>query len=340
VDEEGLFARLVRQDLARNPLGQKVLFGEAVQKWLEGKEARGLKPRSLIDNRECIRPALNALRDRLVTEVTREDVEAVLKRFHGYRRRNVFRKIVEVFDECQTRKFMSAAREDHPCFGIKLPRIKKGLPTPITLENAARLLSLAVQTESKLGCTAWVAIRMFLGVRDSEAAKLKFGEVDGINIRRGSIFLSAEVAKKRERRNYIDESECWDTEMRAVIPPNLRRILRDLDLPTTGSLSPGRTKIDTFKKYARHCGVQLPTNCLRAGFASHHAAFFKDPKLSSRIMGHTEADGGIKVFYDHYLRFCEFEDGENYFRLGMDGLAASKASFRPPVTLHGFLKLG
>lgn len=204
-------------------------------------------------------------------------------------------------------------------------------------EDARRLFALAVQTEGSLGCTACVAFRMFLALRDSEALKLTYDQKDGINASLGFAHLNRNVAKLRERTLYLDAAKCPDPELRTFIPSNLRRIMADLPRMEAGMLAPSRRNIDRFKAYARHCGIVWGRNGLRAGFATHHFALFKDAKATSTIMGHLPADGGVDVFYKHYYRFADCHAGKGYFEIGCKGLKSAAAIFNPPTTYAEFV---
>jgi hypothetical protein len=173
--EEGLFAGLVRDDQARNPTGEKTTFANAVQGWLEAKrKCEGIKPRTVRDARDYISPAVAKLGEMLVYEIRLRDIEGVLSGYTRYRRRNIRVKIEQVFEYCQKHHLIGSAPGDNPCFGIEKPMITTSEPDPISTMDAIRLMALAVQTETTLGCTAWVAFRLFKGFRDSEAAKVNY----------------------------------------------------------------------------------------------------------------------------------------------------------------------
>ena len=333
--DEGLFTRLIKEDIARNPLGQKKTFREVVEAWLSSKE--GKKARTVRDAKDCTALAVKMLGEKLVALIVKTDIEKVLGRFKGYRRRNIHVRLREVFKYCQENRYIGTAPEDNPCYGIQKTKITRSLPNPVTFEDARRLFALAVQTEDSLGCTAWVAFRMFLALRDSEALKLTYDQKDGINASRGFAHLNRNVAKLRERTVYLDAAQCPDPELRAFIPSNLRRIMADLPRLEAGMLAPSRRNIDRFKAYARHCGIVWGRNGLRAGFATHHFALFKDAKAASKIMGHLPADGGVDVFYKHYYRFADYEAGKAYFDIGRKGLKKAASVFAPPVTYLEFV---
>jgi hypothetical protein len=341
--EEGFFARLIREDMARTPCGKKVTFREVVNEWLAGKEAGvmndEIKARTVKDAKDCIAPALAEFGDKFVSDILKRDIEKVLNEFTSYRRRNIHMRINEVFRYCQQNRILGTAPENNPCYGIKWPKIKERLPEPILVDDAKKLFALAVQTEDRLGCTAWVAFRMFEALRDAEASKTTYASVKGINVPRGFIHLPWEVAKKRERMVFFDSTKCPDPKLREFIPANLKVILSELPLRTDGQLAPSRREIDIFKRYARHCGIIWEANGLRAGFASHHFALYQDAGVASKLMGHLASDGGVEVFYDHYYKFADYEAGKAYFEIGLNGLKAAAAAFAPPMTLDEFRAL-
>jgi hypothetical protein len=305
--EEGFFARLIREDMARTPCGKKVTFREVVNEWLAGKQAGvmsdEIKARTLKDAKDCIAQALEELGDKFVSEIVKKDIEKVLSKFSSYRRRNIQMRINEVFRYCQENRILGTAPENNPCYGIKWPKIKERLPEPILVDDARKLFALAVQTEDQLGCTAWIAFRMFEALRDAEASKTTYASVKGINVSRGFIHLPWEVAKKRERMVFFDPDQCPDPKLREFIPKNLKVILSELPGRAKGNLAPNRREIDMFKSYARHCGIKWKANGLRAGFASHHFALYQDAGAASKLMGHLASDGGVEVFYNHYYKF-------------------------------------
>jgi hypothetical protein len=338
--EEGLFARLIREDMARTPCGKKVTFREVVNEWLAGKQAGvkndEIKARTVKDAKDCIAQALAELGDKFVSEILKKDIEKVLNNFTSYRRRNIHMRINEVFRYCQENRILGTAPENNPCYGIKWPKIKDRLPEPILVDDARKLFALAVQTEDILGCTAWVAFRMFEALRDAEASKATYAEVLGINVPRGFIHLPRAVAKKRERMVYFDPEQCPDPKLREFIPKNLKVILNELPARSSGRLAPNRREIDMFKSYARHCGIRWEANGLRAGFASHHFALYQDAGAASKLMGHLASDGGVEVFYNHYYKFADYHAGKAYFEIGMSGLKAAAAAFSPPASFEEF----
>jgi site-specific recombinase XerD len=341
--EEGLFARLIREDMARTPCGKKVTFREVVVEWLAGKQAGvmndEIKARTVTDAKDCIAPALAAFGGKFVSEILKKDIENLLNKFTSYRRRNIHMRINEVFRYCQENRILGTAPENNPCYGIKWPKIKERLPEPILVDDARKLFALAVQTEDQLGCTAWIAFRMFEALRDAEASKTTFATVKGINVPRGFIHLPWEVAKKRERMVFFDPDQCPDPKLRDFIPKNLKVILNELPLRTDGKLAPNRREIDMFKSYARHCGIKWQANGLRAGFASHHFALYQDAGAASKLMGHLASDGGVEVFYNHYYKFADYEAGKAYFEIGLNGLNAAGAAFLPPLSIDEFLAI-
>jgi hypothetical protein len=332
--EEGMISRMVTADIARNPKGLKMTLTDGMRNWRASKEWK--KPRTIRDAKDLLAPFYDELGSKLLTGITRPDVERVLGAHTGYRRRNMLVKIREVLKYCQENRFLGSAPEDHPCYGIRAARIEKGLPTPISVGDARKLVALAFQTEESLGCTAWVSSCLFLAFRDSEAAKVPYDAVNGINISRGFAYLTKEVAKMRERTVHFDPSLCPKERMRPFIPHNFLRILSELASKHSGPMAPRRRKIDRFKAYARHCGITWEDNGLRAGFATHHFALHRNAEISAEIMGHLPKDGGVEVFYKHYYRYADYEAGKAYFEIGVDGLKAAVTTFMPPITLADF----
>jgi hypothetical protein len=332
--EEGMISRMVKDDIARNPKGHKMTLTDAIEKWRASKH--WTKPRTMRDAKDLLAPFYDELGSRLITQIARPDVESVLGPRTGYRRRNILVKISEVFTYCQENRFLGSAPEDHPCYGIKTPRIEKGLPTPMSVGDARKLVALAIQTEESLGCTAWVSSCLFLAFRDSEAAMVLYDAVNGINTSRGFAYLTKEVAKMRERTVHFDPAHCPKERMRPFIPHNFLIILSELPQKYSGPLAPKRRKIDLFKAYARHCEIIWEDNGLRAGFATHHFALHRDAEISAEIMGHLPKDGGVEVFYKHYYRYADYEAGKAYFEIGLYGLKRAAAEFAPPITLAEF----
>jgi site-specific recombinase XerC len=340
--EEGLFARLAREDIARTPTGQKLTFNEVVAMWvaekIEGLRDDEMGERNIRDAKDCVKEAKELFGTKIVSEITQADVLMVLSKFKGkLRRRNVRVRIKEVFKYCQDHLILGSAPNLNPCTGIKPPKIDERFPDPISVDDARKLLALAVQTEAELGCTTWVTFRMFAALRDAEASKVVYGGIQGINLARGFIHLTKKVAKKRERMVFFDADKCPDPKLKAFIPANLKVILAELPIRTDGCLAPPRRNLDRFKAYARHCGIEWKANALRAGFATHHFALFQDAATASRMMGHLATDGGVEVFYNHYYKYADYQAGKAYFEIGMAGLKAAAAAYTPPMSLAAFV---
>jgi hypothetical protein len=335
--DEGMISRLVREDLARNPKGHKMIFTDLVKKWRASKEWK--KPRTIRDAKDVLAVAYDSIGHTLITEIARPDIESVLQGHSNCRRRNILVKLREVFTYAQENRFLGSAREDHPCYGIKKPKIEKNLPTPISVGDARKLVALAIQTEQSLGCTAWVSFCLFLAFRDAEAGKIPYDAVNGINVSRGFAYLTRETAKLRERTVHFDPDKCPKLDMVPFIPGNLLKILRELPPKDCGQLFPGRRKIELFKGYARHCGIKWEDNGLRAGFATHHFALHRNAVMTSVIMGHLPKDGGVEVFFKHYYRFADYEAGKAYFEIGIAGLKDAAAAFSPVITFAEYQSL-
>jgi hypothetical protein len=180
---------------------------------------------------------------------------------------------------------------------------------------------------------------LFLALRDAEAAKVRYDALNGINVDRSFVYLSKDVAKMRERTIHYDPATCPDPRLQGFIPGNLKAILAELPPRREGLLAPSRRRVDLFKTYARHCGIRWEHNGLRAGFASHHYAYFGDAEKTSKMMGHLAADGGLDVFYKFYLKYADYEAGKAYFAIGAAGLKAASEAYKAPLSLAEFLAI-
>ena len=346
--------------LRRHPKGAHgLLFGPAIDLWLEAKGQILTRKNTIRDIKDGYRFWKRALQDRRCTEITTADLEAVLgpKRSSvgGVRVRNLINKAVDIFGWLQRTGELPVGAEHNPASLVVRPIIDETTPNPFPLDEAAALLSLALQTQAELGCFGYLAVCLFGGSRFTESTKL----IWGTHIARESDFLNYQLPEKsailinpKEGSDDDDEDDELERELILRItadvakkhrqrlismPPNLCAILIEMRrrgwIVAGAPVLPSERQMKCFRRFAAANGIAWRANGLRASFGSHFFARTGSLEATIAAMGHT---GDTATFRNHYFQLVARKDARAFFRLGFDGLDCLPA-FVPKVTFEDFI---
>lgn len=346
--------------LTHHPKGAYgLMFDAAADQWLEAKLSSEKRPRTITDLKDGYRFWSRALKDRRCAEITTADLEEVLlpKRSSvgGVRVRNLINKAVDIFGWLQRMGELPVGAEHNPASLVVRPILDETTPNPFPLDEAAALLSLALQTQAELGCFGYLAVCLFGGSRFTESTKL----IWGTHIARESDFLNYRLPEKsailinpKEGSDDDDEDDELERELILRItadiakkhrqrlismPPNLCAILIEMRrrgwIVAGAPVLPSERQMKCFRRFAAANGIAWRANGLRASFGSHFFARTGSLEATIAAMGHT---GDTATFRNHYFQLVSRKDARAFFRLGFDGLDCLPV-FVPKVTFEDFI---
>lgn len=145
-----------------------------------------------------LRRVLHAVGDKLIHEVTAEDLKPLIFRENSgdVNRHSDYTTFSNFFNWAVWREF----RQDNPC--KKIQRIKLDFGEPVVLSLAhVRSLVVAAQTHECGSLVPFLALALFCGMRVKEIARLQqCGGWDNIDLEAKTINVGPKVAKGRSRR--------------------------------------------------------------------------------------------------------------------------------------------
>jgi integrase len=225
---------------------------------------------------------------RLVAEITTKEIDAwVLGLKNAPQSKDKHRRLLHnFFGYCVGRGYT----DENPVTRAAKVKVIRKPPGILSPADTAALLAVAPAE-----IIPALAIGFFAGLRTAEIARLDWKH---INLKRGHIEVSAEVAKSSQRRL-------------VEITPNLRAWLQPLaQLSGPVRLSEMRHK-DRLDAARKDSGVAWPPNACRHSFASYHLALHQDSARTALQLGQTTAN----VLFEHYRELVTPEDAALYFAI-------------------------
>ena len=273
------------------------VVSELVTQHLAEAAARELRPRSIGDLRHRLGKITERFGTRRADEITRGDLREWLAGMKG--------ADGKALSELSRRHFRGAAYalfaglvgderlEANPAdLGRTRHNGDTTLPAIFTPEQIAALLTNAAKLHPDM--VAPLALQAFAGLRTAEVSRITWER--HIDLGRGLVMVTADVAKKRSVRNI-------------AMPSNLAAWLGK---GGTGPVVPRgwRTKLDAIAKEA---GVtEWPQNGLRHSFGSYHLEAHGNTMATAAMMGHR--DSGAMLF-DHYRQLVRPEAAAAYWKI-------------------------
>lgn len=312
----GILSAIVEEHIARNPEADPTTVSEYLEKWLQLKKSLGRRSRTVSSARSKMRPFLKNFGQKRLTEITLNDIEAIVLDEKVSPRTQVNRAMVlkNFFATAQKRKLIGEKDTDNPTYGLELPSVEEPPANPFSVGEAQTLLDSAWATEDIFHCTAYVAIGLFAGLRTQELHRVTFIPRDGVDIDGAIITVPAGAAKKRQARQ-IPMAENLREILRALRDrPRVRfRYHRPLLRPTDPQAKIVSPKLLwRFKRSLKALGLGWKENGMRSAFASHEYERTKDVLATAAKLGHI---GGPEVLLDHYSGKVEPGDGEKFSKL-------------------------
>lgn len=288
-------------------------ISEGMKLYLDDKERDGMRPRSIRGVKGVLTAFHEANDDPEVHEVTRQMVEAHLRRLRGEdgvspaKRKswNTHRNEISQFFDWAMVEDLSTNRPW--CFANPVENVRRFTAQQIaeqrpdksttSPEDLLHLFSFLMRYRGGRFVKTF-ALAYFAGIRpskdDSELTKLAENEADFINLKTGQIFIPAKFSKTKNDRQI-------------AITPNLRAWLeayRDFPIVPTNygtPLSKIRTHFDLKRDETRH------------SFISYHVALHRSVGDAALQAGNSES-----MVRKHYLNLHSKEEGEAFFAIVPD----------------------
>lgn len=233
---------------------------------------------------------------RLVAEITTKEIDAWIYGLkNAPQSKDKHRRLLHnFFGYCAGRGYT----DENPVARAAKVKVIRKPPGILSPADTAALLAV-----SPAEIIPALAIGFFAGLRTAEIARLDWSQV---NLKRGYIEVSAEVAKSSQRRL-------------VEITPNLRAWLEPHALLSGPvRLSEMRHK-DRFDAARKASGVAWPPNACRHSFASYHLAKHQDSAKTALQLGQTTAN----VLFEHYRELVTPEDAAAYFAITPESVKPS-----------------
>ena len=233
---------------------------------------------------------------RLVAEITTKEIDAWIYGLkNAPQSKDKHRRLLHnFFGFCAGRGYT----DENPVARAAKVKVIRKPPGILSPADTAALLAV-----SPAEIIPALAIGFFAGLRTAEIARLDWSQV---NLKRGYIEVSAEVAKSSQRRL-------------VEITSNLRAWLKPHALLSGPvRLSEMRHK-DRFDAARKASGVAWPPNACRHSFASYHLAMHQDSAKTALQLGQTTAN----VLFEHYRELVTPEDAAAYFAITPESVKPS-----------------
>jgi integrase len=227
-------------------------------------------------------------------EITPEIVKEWLSKLAGLSpvtRNNYRRAIHALFSFAVSEGYCVA----NPVSGIPMFSVPEKAPAILTVEEAKRIVTVAAQTNPKLGLLGYITLGLFAGLRRAEIERLDWSAV------------------KRERRMVtVDGSIAKTGSIRNVaLAPNALEWLRRCP-SQKGKVSP-RNLNRRLQRLKFLAGIQnWEGNELRHSFASYHFDLHQNGPLTAAQLGHSS---GCQLLFEHYRSIVPLGDGQRFFEI-------------------------
>jgi site-specific recombinase XerC len=291
----------------RDPSCEAVV-SDAVQEFMEAKEKENHRPRTISNLRSRLNPILAQVGDKLVSQITFQDLHAIVyeEGLHGLTQRNRLSVAKGFFSWCLRKGYCA----DNPANAVNLPAYDEEEPEILSLPEVVSLLKAA--SEFKRGkLVPYVAIGLFAALRPAELGRITWNR---ISLESQLIRLGGKIAKKRQRRNVELSSNLiqWLRPHvgRDIVPPNWRR-----DFDAIRRIAGFRGSVD--KRQIDERLKPWPTDVIRHTSISAHFALHEHEGKTARWAGNTP-----DVVHTHYKGLTTMEEAGAFWSLSPDNLGA------------------
>ncbi len=293
------------------PAAGDITVDDSIEKYLDAKERKKLRPRSLSDLDHRLKVFGRAFGQRLVKDVRGDEIEKWLfedKTRSNQTRRN-FRTVLNGFFKfAVTHKYLA----ENPISAVTNPVVDTAEPEVLTVAQVSALLHAALY-EAKLELLPYVALGAYCGVRSDELAKLDWQAVDLVS---GHVTISPKIAKKRRIRVIEIPEACraWLAAGGVRDEGPIRPIGFDRRWDKLLAAADRFALNDKGKRIVApkpHGLVPWPANALRHSAASYHFAQGADAAKTCAMLGQKDD----KVLFDHYRSLIQPADAVKFYAL-------------------------
>ncbi len=268
-------------DLIAESPQKKISVKAAAYEYVSSKYGRGLRPKSISDVKDKIRPLVTHVGESNVGDVKPGDIKAALTSYSGTSFNSYRVGIGTFFNWCVKREYC----KKNPMELVDKATVSTKPIEIFTVDQTRELLQAAKKVDPKL--LPYFCLGLFAGIRTAELARLTWDDVGETHVE-----IKAENAKTRARR-IID------------LQPNLKEWLKLGGDLTSVNLRRRMTRIKS------HLSFKWPKNGMRHSFASYLLAKTKNADLVAHQLGH----GSTQMLFQHYRELVTEEAGKKYFEI-------------------------
>jgi len=285
---------------------EAVTVENAIKIMLAEKEAENLRPRSIRDLRNRLKPFAESFGDQPIHEIQVDDIRLWLDELKGLSKdsvkglsarskKNYVVTLKTFFNFVIGKGWRSA--DDNPAARLSIPKIDWTVPSILTVPEAETLVNTAA-THNNGELLAYVALGLFAGIRTNELQQLTWEMID---LDEGIVTIDATIAKKRRLRVIELTSNCiaW-----LKLAPNRkgRLFIGHIDLKIA----------EVVRKAGFANWREEKSNAMRHSFGTYHYALHQNAAHTSAALGHRAND---QVLFDSYRSLARKKDGEAYFAI-------------------------
>ncbi len=269
------------------------------------KETAGNRVRSIKNLRSNVTALKNAIGDKLVSEVSRNDIVQWLAT-DGWKPATIRTKRIDLQTFFRAAKARQWSTQD-PTAVLEKEKQDDKAPGILTVAQAKRLMHAARDHEPRF--CGYLALALFAGIRPEEIQAMQETDID---LKRGVAIVAGHIAKTRKRRVVELSPNCqaW-LRIGAEFPPqNTRGLLNKLRI-AAGFEGFKKKLTASREQWIKVAGEKWPHDCLRHSFASYHLALHGSAEKTALQMGHHSTD----MLFRHYRELVTPQEAKRFWAI-------------------------
>lgn len=253
-------------------------FGEYTEKWLEIYKKPNLKPSSIVNISNSLKPALTQFANCKIDKISTDDIQNLLLSIKAERMRDMCKTNL---NQLFTKALKNGIIKTNPCEGIEIKAYQYKHKEGLTIEEQKSFLNYTANTKYSL---LW-RLLLSTGIRIGEALALLKSDIDfqncTISINKDVVFINGERIEQ---------------------PPKTAAAIRTLPLPQ--NICEELFKIETdilfpytynavriaIQKIAKQTGINVSAHVLRHTYSDRLEEAGIPPKVKQYLLGHTKLD--------------------------------------------------
>lgn len=269
-----------------------ITLGELFARFLEAKR---YKSKFYLRDIGWASDRLAPLRGRLVSDISRRELTAILAPLPDSSRNNMLRTLRALFRYGHDLGYL----QELPVRRSDFAPVKKNQIEVLPVRKLRRLLEAALEHEPDL--LPLLPVEIFCGVRPAEAVRILWSDIDLV---RGRLTIRAAISKTGTARS-IQLAPCALAWIKLCAPGKGPII--------TDSESRLRTRLRKVRYHAgyRGAGVHWTPGSLRDAFCSYHLAHYGSIDRLITEAGHSD----LRTTRDHYLGLVSPEQAAKFWNL-------------------------